>query len=209
MFNSGVSSQNRINKSKNSMQSYNIRIYRTNNYLHIVISCILKRYGKRPKSAFQGTAMALKKFGLLVKSFFRPKLTHGVSIEKFLRSAFLGPEKPVFAPGAKMGAFIDSGPIVPIRAGKGPKRAVFETSRRGPLQGVTDSGGRGCISRTGAKVRRDHRHGRQKVRPGTGRKIHGRRRSTGGTDKGARPGAKKGYFDSKLFSLIVHKYIKF
>ena len=148
----------------------------------------------------------------MVKSFFGPKTAHGVSIEKFLRRPFLGPEKPVFAPGTKTGGFIDSGPIVPIRAGKGPKRAVFETSRRDRCK---DNGlGRkglhisdGC--KGPAKVRRDHRHGRPKVRPGTGRKIHGRRRSPGGTDKGARPGAEKGYFDSKLFSLIVHKYIKF
>lgn len=83
----------------------------------------------------EGTFSSEKNFGFIVKSFFGPKTAHGVSIEKYLRSPFLGPEKPVFAPGAKMGGFIDSGPIVPIRAGKGPKRAVFETSRRGPLKG--------------------------------------------------------------------------
>ena len=65
----------------------------------------------------------------MVKSFFGPKLTHAVSIEKILRRPFLGPEKPVFEPGAKMGVFIDSGPIVATWAGKGPKRAQFETSR--------------------------------------------------------------------------------
>ena len=71
----------------------------------------------------------------MVKSFFGPKTAHGVSIEKFLRRPFLGREKPVFAPGAKMEGFIDSGPIVAIWAGKGPKRAVFETSRRGRRKG--------------------------------------------------------------------------
>lgn len=95
----------------------------------------LQRCGKRPKTAFQGPARAIKKFGFMVKSFFRTKLTHAASIEKFLRSPFLGPEKPVFAPGAKTGGFIDSGPIVPIRAGKGPKRAVFEASRRDRCKG--------------------------------------------------------------------------
>ena len=71
----------------------------------------------------------------MVKSFFGPKLTHAVSIEKYLRRPFLGPEKPVFAPGAKTGGFIDSGPIVATWAGKGPKRAVFETSRRDRCKG--------------------------------------------------------------------------
>lgn len=121
----------------NSRQSYNIRIYYTNIYLHIVISYISKRYGKRPKTAFQGPARAIKKFGFMVKSFFGPKMTHGLSIEKILETPFRGREKPVFAPGQKRGDLSTPG-----------RSSVY-----GQINGLPGANS-GPSAGTGAKVRR-------------------------------------------------------
>lgn len=91
------------------------------------------------------------------------KLTHAASIEKILECAYLRPKKPVFAPGAKKGAFIDSAPIVRLRARKRPKRADLRTS-----------------ARTGAKVPHARIWPRTKRLPRTGPKV-----PHGGPAKGA------------------------
>lgn len=98
--------------------------------------------------------LGAKNFGFMVKYFLGAKLTHAASIEKILECAYLRPKKPVFAPGAKKGAFIDSAPIVRLRARKRPKRADLRTS-----------------ARTGAKVPHARIWPRTKRLPRTGPKV--------------------------------------
>ena len=64
----------------------------------------------------------------MVKCFFRPKLTHAVSIEKILIYSTIAPEKPVFCPGCNLGGFIDCGTKARQNENKRALRAQFETS---------------------------------------------------------------------------------
>lgn len=64
----------------------------------------------------------------MVKSFFRPKLTHAVSIEKILIYSAIAPEKAVFRHWCNLGGFIDCGAKARQNENKRALRAQFETS---------------------------------------------------------------------------------